>query len=365
MARLFYLVPVLLLAACVQKSDDLINEQKAELGKKLFFDTNLSEPVGNQSCASCHSPSVAFSGPASGMTAGISHGAVATKFAKRNAPSIAYAFFSPRAHFDKEANTLVGGQFLDHRSATLTEQALQPFVAEAEMGNTSFAQVVAKVQARPYATDFRAVFGDSAFDDTTAAYRMIGEAIAEFERSSTFGRFDSKFDYVRRGKASFTSEESRGLALFNGKAGCAACHPSAGNEPLFTDFTNDNIGVPKNASNPFYTQSATINPDGVNFIDKGLGVTLNDSAYDGRFKVPSLRNAAVTGPYMHNGVFTSLRQVVQFYNTVCAPGNPDGWAAPEVSATQNCSELGDLGLSDDEIDAIVTFLQTLTDGYRP
>ena len=158
-------------------------------------------------------------------------------------------------------------------------------------------------------------------------------------------------------------QELLGLAVFNGKGNCAACHPSQGKSPLFTDFTNDNLGVPKNASNPFYTQSATINPDGVNFIDKGLGTTLGDSAFDGRFKVPSLRNVAVTAPYMHNGVFTSLRQVVQFYNSACAAGNPDGWAAAEVAENRNCKELGDLGLADNEIDALVAFLETLTDGY--
>lgn len=349
---------------CVHDEAALLDEKKAELGRKIFFDSTLSQPTG-QSCASCHSPSAGFAAPAGIMTAGIAHGADATKFAKRNSPSIAYAQFSPALRFDAAAGTWVGGQFLDHRSATLTEQALQPFVSAAEMGNATAGAVVTKVQSRPYAAEFTEIFGATAFSDNAAAYRRIGEAIAEFERGENFNRFSSKFDAFRRGKANLTEKELLGLSLFTGKAKCAACHPSDGKSPLFTDFTNDNIGVPKNPANPFYTQSAAINPDGVNFIDRGLGATLGDTAFDGRFKVPSLRNAAVTAPYMHNGVFTSLRQVVQFYNSACAAGNPDGWAAPEIADTRNCSELGDLSLTDGEIDAIVSFLEALTDGYTP
>lgn len=348
-------------AACAYQETPLIDEKKAELGRQIFFDTTLSQPLG-QSCASCHSPSAAFAAPTTTMTAGISHGADATKFAKRNSPSISYAQFSPPLKFSETAGTWVGGQFLDHRAASLTEQALQPFLAAAEMGNTTPGQVVAKVQARTYAAQFTEIFGASAFSDSAAAYRKIGEAIAEFERGENFNRFTSKFDVFRRGRGNLTEKELLGLTLFNGKANCAACHPSQGNAPLFTDFTNDNIGVPKNPANPFYMQSAAINPDGVNFVDRGLGAALGDAAFDGRFKVPSLRNVAVTGPYMHNGVFDSLKQVVQFYNTACAAGNPDGWADPEVADTRNCKELGDLSLSDDEIDAIVAFLETLTDG---
>lgn len=350
--------------ACVHNEQALIDEKKADLGRQIFFDTTLSQPTG-QSCASCHSPSAAFAAPTSTMTAGISHGADATKFAKRNSPSIAYALFSPPLKFDDAAGTWVGGQFLDHRSATLAEQATQPFLAAAEMGNSSGDAVLSKIQGRSYAAQFKEVFGAGIFSDSATAYRKVGEAIAEFERSESFSRFTSKFDAFRRGRANLSETELHGLALFNGKGNCAACHPSAGTAPLFTDFTNDNIGVPKNAANPFYTQSAAINPDGAGFIDKGLGATLGDSAFDGRFKVPSLRNVAATAPYMHNGVFTSLRQVVQFYNSACAAGNPDGWADPEVADNRNCKELGDLGLSDSEIDALVAFLETLTDGFTP
>ncbi|MFO1479368.1 MAG: cytochrome c peroxidase [Turneriella sp.] len=345
--------------ACVQNSKALLDEQKAELGRQIFFDTSLSKN-SNQSCAGCHSPSAGFSDP-SMHASGVSEGSDTSKFGTRNTPAIGYAMFSPPAHFDAEAGTMVGGQFLDHRAASLAEQALKPFLNPVEMANANGDAVVTKIMGRPYAADFRKVFGDDAFSDKSAAYRMIGEALAEFERGTAFGKFDSKFDAVRRGLANFTDEEDRGLALFNGKANCAACHPSAGAAPLFTDFTNDNIGVPKNTEIP-------INKLGdpaydASFSDRGLGAILDDTAFDGRFKVPSLRNVAITAPYMHNGFFKNLREVVRFYNSACAAGNPDNWDTPEFTGTQNCKELGDLGLSDDEIDAIVAFLGTLTDGY--
>lgn len=347
------------LIGCIPNGEALLDEQKVELGRQIFFDTQLSEPVG-QSCGSCHNPSAAFSDPTMHVS-GVSEGADGTKFGSRNTPSISYAFFSPPARFDTVSGTVVGGQFLDHRSATLAEQALKPFVSAVEMANADGDAVVAKVMMRPYAGNFRAKFGDSIFNDKAAAYALIGDAIAEFERSAAFGKFDSKFDLARQGKMTLSETESRGLALFNGKAKCAACHPSAGNSPLFTDFTNDNIGVPKNndAANglPIYATDA-------GFIDRGLGATLDDSTFDGRFKVPTLRNVAKTAPYMHNGFFKNLRDVVRFYNTACAGGNPDGWAAPEIEATRNCKELGDLQLSADELDAIVLFLETLSDGYR-
>jgi cytochrome c peroxidase len=346
--------------ACVQNSKALLDEQKAELGRQIFFDTNLSLN-SNQSCGSCHDPSASFADP-SMHTSGVSEGSDNSKFGTRNTPAIGYAMFSPAARFDAEVGTMVGGQFLDQRVGTLAEQALKPFLNPVEMANANSDSVVSRVMTRPYAAEFRKVFGEQVFADKAAAYIMIGEAIAEFERGPLFGRFDSKFDAVRRGKANFTEQEARGLALFNGKGNCAACHPSAGDAPLFTDFTNDNIGVPKNTQIPINDPfSPAYN---ASFSDRGLGAVLGDRAFDGRFKVPSLRNVAVTAPYMHNGFFKNLRDVVRFYNSACAPDNPDGWDAPEFPDTQNCNELGDLGLSDDEIDALVAFLGTLTDGYR-
>ena len=118
--------------------------------------------------------------------------------------------------------------------------------------------------------------------------------------------------------------------------------------------------MPQNPENPFYYLPKELNPDGVYFIDLGLGGELNKPSENGKFKVPSLRNIAKTAPYFHNGIFKNLRQVVVFYNT----RDVGPWAPPEVRTNVNREELGDLGLTEQEVDDIVAFLQTLTDGYN-
>jgi len=152
-------------------------------------------------------------------------------------------------------------------------------------------------------------------------------------------------------------DENKGL--------CAECHPSGPGPnqepPLFTDFTYDNLGVPKNPENPYYYLPKSLNPDGEQFVDLGLGSIVEKLEENGKFRVPTLRNVAVTAPYMHNGVFKTLRQVVVFYNT----RDVGPWPAPEVPQNVNREELGDLGLAEQEVDAIVAFLRTLTDGYEP
>lgn len=180
-------------------------------------------------------------------------------------------------------------------------------------------------------------------------------------------RFDSKYDYFLKGKAQLSEQEIRGMGLFvsERKGNCAACHPSApapdGTPPLFTDFTYDNLGVPGNPENPYYTLSRDLNPDGFDYVDLGLALTVNDPAENGKFRVPTLRNVALTPPYMHNGVFKTLYQVVAFYNT----RDVGPWPPPEVAENVNDEELGDLGLTNQEIEDIVAFLNTLTDGWEP
>lgn len=339
---------------------------RESLGKEIFFDTALSEPAG-QSCGTCHNPAAAFTTPTSGMDHGITAGILPGRTGFRNTPTAAYAAFSPIPFFDSDAGTWAGGQFLDHRADTLEDQAGAPFLNSVEMANTNRQMVVSKLARSPYAARFRAQYGSTIFSDTDRAYKAMTEAIAAFERSPAMNPFSSKFDAYLKGRAQLTQQELLGLSLFRdpAKGNCNACHPSTGESPLFTDFTNDNIGVPANIDNPYYSMPASINPDGTAFIDRGLGGTarVNDSAFDGRFKVPTLRNVSRTAPYMHNGVFADLRDVVRFYNTSCVADNPEGWNPPEVADTQNCSELGNLGLADEEIDAIVAFLRTLDDGF--
>jgi cytochrome c peroxidase len=218
-------------------------------------------------------------------------------------------------------------------------------------------------------------------------------AVAAFEHSPRVNAFSSKFDLYLRGKAKLTSQEEQGRSLFEGKGKCSECHPSkpgpGGAPPLFTDFTYDNLGMPKNPDNPWYRMKRKFNPDGKRWIDPGLGGALKTMppfamlAKDhwGKHRVPTLRNVDLrprpgfVKAYGHNGFFKNLLAVVHFYNTRdtlgdCAkikeprPGD-NCWPAPEVTENLNKEELGDLKLTEEEEKAIVAFMKTLSDGYKP
>ena len=338
--------------------------KKEQLGKKLFLDANLSTPPG-QSCAHCHAAEVGFGQPDGSLP--VSRGVYPDRFGNRNDLVAAYAAFSPRLDYDADEGHYEGGLFWDGRAATLEEQAKGPFVNPLEMANPNAEAVVAKVQQSAYAGLFREVFGAEAFADPNRAYDFVADAIAAYERTHELNPFSSKYDLFLQGKAELTDQEMRGLVLFEDveKGKCAECHPSRPDSdeelPLFTDFTYDNLGVPKNPENPYYYLPKSLNPDGAKFVDLGLGGVVNKPEENGKFKVPTLRNIALTSPYMHNGIFKTLRQVVVFYNT----RDIGPWPAPEVPENVNREELGDLGLTEQEVDDIVAFLLTLTDGYEP
>ncbi len=341
-------------------SDQEAQARLEKLGSKLYFDTNLSNPPG-QSCASCHLPSAGFADP--DHRSPTSEGAVRGRFAGRNAPTAAYAQLAPPFRFNPmRGHPYVGGLFMDGRVSSLEDQAKLPFLNPVEMNNPDKASVVNKIRESSYAHLFRKVFGDTAFDDVDTAYDSTVQAIAAFERTPFFAPFTSKYDAYLAGKAQLTDQELRGLALFNDpeRADCADCHPSGGEQAPFTNFNYNNIGVPKNPHNRFYHMPAEFNPAGDEWVDHGLGAILGSDTEDGKFKVPTLRNIALTAPYMHNGYFKDLRSVVAFYNTRDVP--EAGWPAPEVLANMDES-VGNIGLSDQEVDDIVAFLNTLTDGY--
>lgn len=360
--KFIMLCATLMTAGCNNHNlpQDEITSRKQLLGKQLFFDVNLSEPPG-QSCANCHLPSAGFADPDREIP--VSRGAHPDRFGNRNTPMAAYAAFSPEFHFDETEGIFFGGQFLDGRAHTLQEQAKQPFLNPVEMANPDALSVVEKVRQADYAPLFISIFGDI-FNDTDEAFNSIANAIAEFEHSHEMNSFSSRFDAYLAGEATLTEQELRGMDLFNreDKGNCAACHPSTSeNEtpPLFTDFSYDNLGVPGNNNSPFLTQSPEFNPDGTGFVDFGLGGKLAQVSEYGKFKVPSLRNAAITAPYMHNGVFNTLEEVVHFYNT----RDTENWPAPEIATNVNSDELGNLGLNTAEEADIVAFIKTLTDGY--
>ncbi len=335
------------------------------LGKLLYFDTNLSTPAG-QACASCHHPTAGFADPDTDLP--VSQGVLPkNRFGNRNSPSAAYAAFSPVFYYDEDEELYVGGQFWDGRAADLVEQAKGPFLNPLEMNNPSKLVVIEKVKAADYADMFEIVYGPGALDDVESAYDMVADAIAAFEMTSELNQFSSKYDHYLQTGTGLTEQELSGLQLFEdeAKGNCAACHPSqpgpAGEPPLFTDFTYDNLGVPKNPNNPFYGLPRRFNPDGEDFVDYGLGGILGDPDEMGKVKVMTLRNIDVTPPYMHNGVFEKLEEVVDFYNT----RDVGSWPPPEVPENVNTDELGDLGLTAQEVADIVAFLKTLTDGYAP
>ena len=355
-----------------------LTEQKEELGKLIFFDEDLSVPKG-QSCASCHDPEFGFADP--DQSRAVSQGAIPVRFGNRNSPTAAYAAYSPDFDYNESEGMYIGGQFWDGRADNLTEQAKGPFLNPLEMNNPSKSAVIQKIIHSDYADLFEDVYGVGALDNVETAYDRTAEAIAAFEMTDEVNNFSSKYDKYMAKEVKLTKQEKLGLKLFNDpkKGNCAACHPSTvgpyADKPLFTDFTYDNLGVPSNLGMvgdspelmdyyPFYYPpiATNFNPDGLDFVDWGLGAIVNETGEMGKMKVPTLRNTAITPPYMHNGVFTTLKEVVQFYNTRDVP--EAGWPAPEVNDTVNKVELGDLGLSNAEEDAIVAFMETLTDGYE-
>lgn len=356
--------------------------RKATLGQLIFFDKNLSNPPG-QACGSCHDPKRFFTDP--DQSKPTSEGVIEGRYGSRNAPTLFYTSASPTFHFDKTEGLFIGGQFVDGRAATVAQQARQPFLEPLEMNNADALEVVEKVRLSKYATLFKGVFGPNSLSNPEQAYQNIAHAIAAFLSLPDFSPMTSKYDYYLQGKVSFTAQERRGRAIFEDehKGNCAACHPSrpvqnGAKKPLFTDFSYDNLGVPRNPTNLFYKQSAEFNPLGSTFVDRGLGDHVEDPHEDGKFKVPTLRNIEWTAPYMHNGYFKTLRGVVNFYNTRdekprCASNwltetqalQQGCWPVAEITTNVNHDELGHLGLTAQQEEDLVAFLKTLTDGYAP
>lgn len=356
---------------------------KQQVGKKIFFDKNLSEPAG-QSCSSCHDPYYGFSDPDKILP--VSEGVISGRVGARNAPTAAYQSTAPT--FQKTPPPApgvlpyFGGQFWDGRAKNLVEQAKAPFLNPLEMNNPSKYMVVRDVSKSSYALLFKQVYGQYVFSNVDNAYDCIADAIAAYEKSYELNKFNSKFDLYLAGKAQLTAKELQGFQLFNdfdfqtgtpGRANCSICHSlfpdPGGTAPPFTDRRYFNVGTPRNLNNPFLYLPLSMNPDGRDFIDYGLaGFGSNpvvkpypDPAILGVVKVPTLRNIARTAPYMHNGAFQTLETVVHFYNKRDVPGV--GFGPPEVADNVVGGIIGDQGLTAEEEDCIVAFLKTLTDDY--
>ncbi len=384
------LVALALVACTEDEMQGPPSPEMIELGAYIFHDKNLSEPRG-VACSSCHVETLAFTGNNGSPIPAVAVGSLPRSIGTRNSPSMLYSKFTPFFHFrpsQEHGETSFepfGGHFWDGRAVTLTDQAKGPFLNPIEMNNPSASAVIAKIRNSPYAGLFASTFGDNAFADDDAAFQHVANAVSAYERSLEDKMFSSKFDAVLAGQTQLSQKEAYGYALFkdSNKGNCLHCH--AGNENssnprewLFTDFSYENIGVPRNRDIPANRTAS--------FYDLGLcqnstvravtaGVT-DLSEFCGYFKVPTLRNIALTAPYMHNGIFQNLHDVVRFYATRDA--FPEQWynsynqglsfddlpAQYQNNVTFEApfgQRRGASRLTEAEIDAIVAFLYTLTD----
>ena len=389
----------------------------AVLGRLIFFDTSLSSS-GRLSCASCHSPQLAYGPP--GDLPVMRGGPQLSRPGVRAVPSLTYLERQPSFAIgpDNEENESVsiaqlvtlsrnaarvqktapqasrsstnmvpqGGLFWDGRADTLQDQALSPLLDPREMDGGSIDIVAGKLQHSVYAEHFVQLFGDSVWSDPRLAVSEALFAVARYQiEDVSFHPYTSKFDFWLEGKAHFTESEARGYALFNdpAKANCAGCHADQptrdGLPPLFTDHQFEALGAPRNA--------ALAVDAGPGFFDLGIcGPYRRDMAADtqycGLFITPTLRNAATRHAFFHNGVFSTLKQVLDFYDfrdTEPQRIYPRGaYGAVEkfndlppayrvnVDATDPPFDrkAGDPpAMTDADEDDIIAFLNTLVDGY--
>jgi cytochrome c peroxidase len=392
------------------------------LGQSIYNDKNLSIN-NNQSCKSCHHNKAGFADMANANNPSqnvVSVGSITTETGGLNAPTAAYAAYSPPMYWDGQL--FIGGIFWNGRASghkefnvgclvpgygdpifsPLAEQAQGPFTNPVEMALPDNEAVVTRVAAADYAYLFNLAFKSVNFTDVVLTFDQIAIAIAYFEESNVLNQFNSVYD-----TGVLTTEQEKGKMLFEGnRAMCAACHVTDVGPGFaeFTDFSYDNLGIPINpiiidkGTDPGlggFIKSVLANPENypqslVNVIQAGSDAGSGAEANEGKHKVSTLRNIALTPPYGHNGFFPNLTSIVQFYNTrdllACSnlpamtgaiPVTPalldagfipgyNGltgycWPAPEEADNVNDVELGDLGLFDSEVDSIVAFLEALTD----
>jgi cytochrome c peroxidase len=425
-----------------QKGNVTAAQAEPLLGKLVIYDPSLS--VGNNvPCATCHTATAGFTGGVSVLNnTNVSYGgSVGQRTSNRKPMSYAYAPFAPVLFYRPSTGDFVGGNFWDMRATGLVtgnpagDQALGPPLNPVEMANPDPACAVYHLAIGPYAGLFQRVWGAGAFTiawpanveklcsmplSTTNANPTIlklspadralatsdfddmGTSAAAYEAGPEVSPFSSLFDMWQAGKAQLTAQEMRGYKLFIGTAKCTQCHVATGTQPLFTDFTAVNLGIPRNPTLPYLYENRRdgfgydYNPVGPNVVDNGVGAFLASAAdtnpqwqalapkFMGTFQVATARNAAkmlyptFEKTYMHNGYFKTLKQVVHFYNTrdvlARCPGDPPigvsgsgttCWPAPEQPANENTTQLGNLGLTSAQEDDIVAFLGTLSDGVTP
>jgi len=357
----------------------------AELGRKIFFDKSLSAS-GQLACATCHDPRYAY-GPPPGAALALG-GPHMDQRGTRAVPSLRYLNAAPAFALDMhfvDGDTGSGGGFTwDGRAGSLQAQAMIPLLAGNEMANADPAAVVVKLQRTAYAAQFRELFGAEVFGQPERAYADALEALAAFQKiPSEFFPFNSKYDAYLKGDVDLTEQEERGIAVFKDpqKGNCASCHTTVtrgGAPPNFTDFDYANVGAPRNAAiaanaDPRHYDLGLCGPERTDLTDR--------KEYCGMFRTPTLRNVALRDAFMHNGVLHGLRAVLEFYAE--RDTNPERWypRKPDGSVDKENDLPPDLrghlnvevpfnkkpgetpALSGQDIDDLLAFLGTLTDGY--
>jgi cytochrome c peroxidase len=364
----------------------------AVLGRKIFFDTSLSASE-RMSCATCHSLGHAY-GPPNGLAVQLG-GPGLDRQGARAVPSLRYVlnrtpiwnkeFTSNPAERILEGNEPPAGGFgWDGRFNALHDQAAFPLLAPNEMANTGPGDIVAKLRRAAYAEDFRKAFGAQIFEDPASAYSAMLAALERFElEDPSFHPYTSKYDDYLDGKLKLSAQEMRGLALFDDpkRGNCSSCHLDRkgmeGSHPLFTDYQFEALGVPRNPE-----IRANASPD---YFDMGLCGPMRtdqgkETKYCGLFKTPTLRNVATRHVFFHNGRFHTLKDALRFY--VRRDTDPQLWyPASPSGAVDKFDDLpsslrGNVDVidepltrskgaspawSDEEIDDVIAFLQTLTD----
>ncbi|MDP3518071.1 MAG: cytochrome c peroxidase [Pseudohongiella sp.] len=337
--------------------------QLEALGQQLFFDTDLSFNR-SQSCATCHDPARAFTDTRlNHVNSAASIGADGRSLGDRQAPSLSYAAQTPAMH-EIEDGKFAGGYFWDGRAVSLEQQAVSPLYSPIEMALPDVSVLKQRLLEKEfYQQAFSTLFSDDIWNKPDALNDAFASAVAAYQRTEIFSPFDSRYDRYLRGEYKPTLPETIGMGLFfsQGFANCSHCHqlntlPNSVGE-TFSNYQYENIGLAAN------TALRDANGKGADFVDSGF-------MEQGRFKVPSLRNVAVTAPYMHNGIFNELRTVLLFYNKFNTTGgtsqiNPETqqpWGEPEIDGHRDMEKLnGGIPLSRLHMDALEAFMRMLTD----
>jgi cytochrome c peroxidase len=376
----------------------------AQVGAKLFVDTNLSASK-QMSCASCHDPNNHYAQSNAGPVQ--FGGAKLQTPGFRAVPTLTYKEFTP-AYSDNannpdgvSANAPGGGFTWDGRANTLAEQVTIPLLSSFEMANTNAAAVVAVVKNSSYAAQFVQTWGSNVFDDPDTAFKDIGLSLQAYQMEDPdFHPFTAKYDYVATVALSngqpvqFTAAELRGFAVAQNPNGgnCFACHYNGqlvgGGGAIFTDFTFEAIGVPRNNNIPANVTRPGLPPL---YYDLGLCTAQNpvvphtlpaSAQFCGMYKTPTLRNVATRKVFFHNGVFNNLVDVINWYNT--RDTNPSAWYPTVNGVVQKFNDLppayranldstdvpfdglqvgGTPHMSAQDVADLKCFLETLTDGY--